>query len=190
MVEILSYRESSISRRSIYSIQGIGDWLPYPPWEGPPLPRFFPPWPWANVKKWVRSMAAKLTPYAIPSVDVYVLRAKMIGTFKAKLENLGEIALTSGDMSQTLEVLKTVLLNKVQSITPFVEPTYSDYIDFTFTVEGVWNTIQELWDYFWTGEIDIDAVADLYIAGRSEAEYDVQPLSKRYTVKARLQVDE
>lgn len=180
-MEILNYKEKEIA--------GLLDWLPYFPWEGPPLPKFFPPWPWA-AKKWIRKMTASVIPFSIPQVDVYVFSAKMVGTYKGTIKNLGEIALTSGNLVQTLDILKYTLLNRVQKITPFVEPECSEEVEFTFTVEGVWDVIKELWDYLWNREIDVDTVADLYILGRSEADYDVEPLSKRYEIQARLKVDE
>lgn len=178
---------AEVTEYKVASLTDIADWLPYPPWEGPPLPHFFPPWPW-NVPAYVKRMSARLIPFSIPEVNVYVLRAAMEGTYRGTLENIGEVALTSGDLWQTLEVLKYILLQKAHELTPFVGTGQTAYVDFTFKVEG-WDIIQALWDYFTQGVIDVDTVADVHIPGRSEAGYKVAPLDQRFEVAARLRVE-
>ena len=193
--EILEYKKVKLVSLGFLG-GGVEMWIPYFPWDGPPLPRFFPPWPWRKgaVETWgkrvLKYMAADVLPFSIPEVDVYVLSRKMVGKYRGNLRNVGEVALSSGDITQTVDILRRRIMDQLHSGTPPVPPRADTVVDFTFIISGAWTVIKELWDYLWNRRIEVSWVADLHLPGYAEEVFDVAPLDERYSGAARIDVGE
>lgn len=138
----------------------------------------------------LKSMVMRLLPFSIPKVDVYVFARRMEGRYRIELNNIGEVLIRPGLIRKWLEVLRHELLHGQQRSNDTIAPGDTSYVEFTFTVEGFWNVIRELWDHFWTRSIDVDTTAEVHIAGYETEDYRVEDYNKSFKVKATLPVDE
>lgn len=197
--EILSYR--------VLPLPTMETLRPNLPCEGPPfIPRFMNVlWPdavrdpiyrsYKKEGKPHRQMELDYLPDSLPEVHVYVLKRKMEGDYKVKLQNISkEIDIPgTGKLQTTLdtaeEQAQARLMDAVEVANESIPKEAVRDLVMGFMFEGTWALIKAVWEYLTTRKITVKLAVPTRIPGYETDDWIVDEFSKEFSVEARIPVD-